>query len=85
MKRTFSIAVLSFLIITYSLFTPLCVSAQCAMCKAVAKSNVESGQNRVGLGVNKGVLYLLSVPYLLAGVGVLIWYRHKKSVAANGN
>lgn len=56
--------------------------SQCAMCKAVAKSNMDSKQNQVGKGINKGVLYLLSIPYLLAGVGGIILYRNRKKAEA---
>lgn len=51
--------------------------AQCAMCKAVAKSNIDSHSNAVGKGINRGVLYLLAIPYVLAGVGGVIWYRNR--------
>jgi hypothetical protein len=69
----------------YSLFALLLlmgagnqVQAQCAMCKATAESNMKEHSNNFGAGLNKGILYLLAMPYLLAGVGVLIWYRHRK-------
>ena len=39
--------------------------AQCAMCKAAATSNLENETNNVGKGLNSGILYLMSVPYLL--------------------
>jgi hypothetical protein len=38
---------------------------QCAMCKAVASSNLESEANNVGKGLNSGILYLMAIPYLL--------------------
>ena len=53
--------------------------AQCAMCKAVAKSNMDSEQNKVGQGINKGVLYLLSVPYILAGIGGFVFWRNRRT------
>lgn len=53
-------------------------SAQCAMCKASAESNMKEQSNNYGAGLNKGILYLLTMPYLLAGVGVFIWYKHRK-------
>ncbi|HNQ13729.1 MAG TPA: hypothetical protein PKM16_11035 [Bacteroidia bacterium] len=57
--------------------TPLVV-AQCSMCRAVAESNVDSNKNNVGRGLNNGILYLLSIPYILGGTAVGIWYYHKK-------
>ncbi len=52
--------------------------AQCAMCKASAESNMKEHTNNFGAGLNKGILYLLAMPYILCGVGVFIWYRHRK-------
>ncbi len=54
-------------------------SAQCAMCRANAESNLKSGQSQVGRGLNKGILYLMSVPYLLAGAGAFIYFRNRKN------
>jgi hypothetical protein len=39
--------------------------AQCAMCKAVTTSNLDSDANDVGLGLNTGILYLMTLPYLM--------------------
>jgi hypothetical protein len=52
--------------------------AQCAMCKATAESNMKEHTNNFGAGLNKGILYLLAMPYILGGVGIFIWYRHRK-------
>lgn len=52
--------------------------AQCAMCKATAESNMKEQTNNYGAGLNKGILYLLSMPYILGGIGIFIWYRHRK-------
>lgn len=57
------------------------VQAQCAMCKAVAKSNIDSKQNEVGKGINRGVLYLLVTPYLLVGAGAFYIYKNRKKAA----
>jgi hypothetical protein len=52
-------------------------SAQCAMCQRVAETGHSNDSSRAR-GLNKGILYLLSVPYLLGGVGVFFWYRNRK-------
>ena len=54
------------------------VSAQCSMCRRVAESNLESGEKKAR-GLNTGILYLMSVPYLMGGVAGYIWWRTKKS------
>ncbi len=40
------------------------MEAQCAMCKAAVESSA-NGPNSVAAGINKGILYLMAVPYLL--------------------
>ena len=48
--------------------------AQCAMCRATVDSNLSEGRGVIGTGINFGILYLLSVPYLLVA-GLFIVYR----------
>lgn len=59
--------------------TPVMVSAQCAMCKAVAESGSHDAK-RVGKGLNNGILYLLATPYLLGGVAFFIWRKNRKKI-----
>ena len=48
-------------------------NAQCAMCRAVLES--EEGQT-AAQGVNDGIVYLMSIPYiLLGGLGVIIYFK----------
>ncbi|WP_299223922.1 hypothetical protein [uncultured Psychroserpens sp.] len=62
------------------IFFTIRINAQCAMCRAVLES--EEGQSTAE-GINDGIVYLMSVPYILiAGIGVLIYFkffRTKKS------
>ena len=37
--------------------------SQCAMCKAVVETDLESGGTK-GAGLNDGILYLMSMPYI---------------------
>lgn len=53
---------LFFLIIIIAL--PQFSEAQCAMCKASVESS-QGQANSVAGGINKGILYLMAVPYLL--------------------
>ncbi len=58
------------------------VQAQCAMCSLTAENATQNG-NSQGKGLNKGILFLLAIPYLAAaGIGVLWYkrYRGKKTV-----
>ena len=49
--------------------------AQCAMCKGQLESH---GSEATSLAVNHGILYLLSLPFILAGTVGLIIYIHVK-------
>jgi len=43
---------------------PQVAEAQCAMCKAAVQSSMDQ-PNSVAKGLNKGILYLMAVPYVL--------------------
>ncbi|NVJ85896.1 MAG: hypothetical protein HWE15_06300 [Algoriphagus sp.] len=52
--------------------------AQCAMCRASVENNVSNGDTTIGAGLNTGILYLFAMPYLIALVIGLLWYRAAK-------
>ena len=56
--------------------------SQCAMCKAVVETNLESGGS-IGAGLNDGILYLMAMPYLSALIIGFFWYRLNKKEMVN--
>lgn len=76
MKRIVS---LTFFIL---LLSQVDVLAQCAMCKAVAESDLEGG-GTAATGLNTGILYLMGFPYLMLSAVGLFWYRHNKRLKQN--
>lgn len=56
------------------------IEAQCPMCRMSAESNLANGGTE-GKGLNTGILYLLSLPYMLVMVLGFIWYRKRKSLS----
>lgn len=54
------------------------VAAQCAMCRATVGSNLSEGRGVIGTGINFGIVYLLSMPYLLVLIVAFLWYRTGK-------
>jgi hypothetical protein len=56
------------------------VNAQCAMCKAtMAKSEGRQATFKErAKGLNAGILYLMTIPYILAGVIGFYWYKSSK-------
>lgn len=71
LKGSFIILLLCLLFFTQA--TP--ASAQCPMCKASVESNLARGETK-GAGLNKGILFLLIIPYLAAGTLGFIFYRN---------
>jgi len=56
-------------------FTPM--NAQCPMCKMAAESNLNEG-GTAGQGLNKGILMLFSMPYLMVGGVAFVWYKNRR-------
>jgi prolipoprotein diacylglyceryltransferase len=52
--------------------------SQCSMCRAVAESGSRDDSKQVARGLNNGILYLLSMPYILGGVAYFIWRKNRK-------
>lgn len=65
---------LAVLIVALVLFSDQELMAQCAMCKKNLESNLQTGGS-VGKGINKGILYLMAVPYLLLASVIGIFFR----------
>ncbi|OUS01289.1 hypothetical protein A9Q86_05740 [Flavobacteriales bacterium 33_180_T64] len=66
MKRKIVFSLIAFFFVSYS-------NAQCAMCRAVLES--EEGQSTAE-GVNDGIMYLMTIPYILVGgIGFLIYWN----------
>jgi len=65
----------------FILFSPT-LFAQCALCKAVVASDINSGNSTV-IGINNGIIYLMIVPYIVMGVVGYFLYKHFKKNSAN--
>ena len=50
---------------------------QCAMCKAVVEANLEGGDTK-GAGLNDGILFLMSMPYIAVFLFALFFYLQKR-------
>jgi len=65
-----------FLVILMTCFNSLSFG-QCAMCKAVVEANLESGDTK-GAGLNDGILFLMSMPYIAVFLFGVFYYLQKK-------
>lgn len=52
--------------------------AQCAMCRTTIESSISSGRTNIATGLNTGILYLLSAPYLLVAAIAYLWFVQSK-------
>lgn len=52
--------------------------AQCAMCRVTIENNVSNGDLSRGAGLNMGILYLFTIPYVLIAVVWFFWRKNSK-------
>lgn len=50
------------------------VFAQCAQCAAAVATNAQSGDT-TAKGLNHGIMFLLTAPYIAVAVIGLVWYK----------
>jgi hypothetical protein len=53
--------------------------AQCAMCRSTLENNYSNGNPGIAAGINTGILYLLSMPYLAVMLLGYFWYKSSKN------
>lgn len=53
--------------------------AQCATCKAAAETSLQNGENTIASGVNLGVLYMLSILFLIFGLFLFLMWKHRNA------
>lgn len=78
MKSTImKMSLLTLFIVALVLLNSSDLVAQCPMCKLSAETNLKGG-GTAATGLNKGIIYLLMIPYILmTSVGLLWWRNHK--------
>ena len=67
-----------FLILTFLIVSGEAILAQCAMCRSTLENNYSNGDPGIAAGINTGILYLLSMPYLAVLVIGYLWYKSSK-------
>ena len=78
MKKNIILIFILFLIFNIQHSTFNIANAQCAMCKAVVETNMDGQTNKVGMGLNSGILYLMALPYLI--LGSMFFFFFKKQI-----
>ena len=67
-----------FILVALVLLTQIDALAQCAMCRTTVESTISNGRSNIATGLNTGILYLLSAPYLIVGAIAFLWFRQSK-------
>jgi hypothetical protein len=49
------------------------------MCRSTLENNYSSGNPGIGAGINTGILYLLSMPYLAVLIIGYLWYKSSRN------
>jgi len=62
------------LLIAIIIFSNNELVAQCAMCKATAKSDLDAGGS-IANGLNTGILYLMAIPYIILMTGAYFFFK----------
>jgi heme/copper-type cytochrome/quinol oxidase subunit 2 len=57
--------------------------AQCAMCAAVTESSKAEGSTQAN-GINNGIMYIFTMPYLIIGTIVFFWLRARRKAKVQG-
>lgn len=78
MMRKFHIVLGFFLVV----ITPVISYSQCSMCRTQLENNVSNGDAGIAAGINTGILYLLSMPYLIVLVLGYFWYKTSRRNAS---
>lgn len=74
MRRLRHISLVAIVLMTIIL--PEWAEAQCSMCRAVTESNqLNNDAFTVGNGLNNAIIYLMFMPYILAGIFFYAFYR----------
>lgn len=71
----------SLVALVFMVSVPFPSMAQCAMCRTQLENNVSNGNPGIAAGINTGILYLLSMPYLSILVIGYFWYKSSKKNA----
>ena len=65
----------SFLLLIFVFLRTQMTTAQCVMCRTQVVNNVSHGDVELAGGLNLGIIYLFSAPYLLIITVFILWYR----------
>ena len=75
MKKTLHTSAFALLFGVLMSLAPLAARAQCVMCKSQVEAARQERDDFDPAGLNKGIVYMMTVPYILIGAVGYFWYR----------
>lgn len=79
MKKQLKISLFALLMGFLMSLAPLAAQAQCVMCKTQVEAAKQERDDYDVAGLNKGIVYMMSIPYVLMGAIGYVWYRRSKA------
>lgn len=79
MKKVVLTALFSLLLGVFFSLAPHTAAAQCTMCKTQVEAARTEKDGYDFSGLNKGILYMATIPYLLMGAVGYFWYRNSRA------
>jgi len=67
-----------FILVALLMLMQIDAVAQCAMCRTTIESSISNGRSNIATGLNTGILYLLTAPYLIVAAIAFLWFRQSK-------
>jgi hypothetical protein len=67
-----------FILVALLMLSQIDAVAQCAMCRTTIESSISNGRSNIATGLNTGILYLLTAPYLIVAAIAFLWFRQSK-------
>ncbi|MDC1234245.1 hypothetical protein N8Z39_00655 [Cyclobacteriaceae bacterium] len=65
-----------FVFLAMGLLSTQIINAQCVMCRTQVVNNVSHGDVDLAVGLNLGIIYLFSAPYVLIMFVFVLWYKY---------
>ena len=79
MNNLMKVYPIAFLLLMLLVFSNSDSLAQCPMCKTTVEANQQDGGKGLGRGLNSGILYLLSMPFIAVGsISAVYIYRKRR-------
>ncbi|WP_324676488.1 hypothetical protein [Hymenobacter sp. GOD-10R] len=76
MKKSFFAGLVVMLLGSLLSLMPITTYAQCSLCSSQVESARTEKDAQDFSGLNTGILYLMTIPYLLVGAVGFFWYRY---------